>query len=281
MYHRTDLIYYYDGSFEGLLCCVFRAVYQQENPISILPEDQAQPTLLETVFVDTDAIKAKRVLDSIPQKLGQQALRMVKLCFLSDMQDKEVALLAFLRLGYQVGPEILRMLTDPRVYDVVIAARAVSNEAHLLKGFTRFSEYGGTLVAEIEPRHQVLPILGKHFRARMPGESFLILDRTHHLALAHSGGQCSIVPMEQAQLPPADRREQFYRQLWTRFYDTVAIEARYNPQCRMTHMPKRFWNTMTEFQEENRPWALPQHSHRSSEINQPKIPCTHGPDEVQ
>jgi len=267
MYHRTDLIYHYDGSFEGLLCCVFRAVYQREDPISILPRQQAQPTLLETVFVDTDTAKAKRVLDSIPKKLGQHALRIFKLCFLSDMQDKEVALLAFLRLGYQVGPEILKMLTDPRVYDVVISARAVSNEAHLLKGFTRFSEYGGTLVAEIEPRHLVLPILGKHFCARMPGESFLILDRTHHLALAHSGGHCTVVPIDQAQLPPADRREQFYRQLWTRFYDTVAIEARYNPQCRSNHMPKRFWNTMTEFQEENRPQALPVHASPISEKN--------------
>jgi probable DNA metabolism protein len=236
---------------------VFRAIYQREEPLSILPEQEAQPTLLETVFVETEEDKARRVLDSIPAKLGRDALRIIKLCFLSDLQDREVALLAFLRLGYQVGPQILRMLTDGRVYDVVIAARAVSGEAHLLKGFTRFSQYGGTLVAEIEPKHQVLPILGKHFQARMPGESFLILDRTHRLALACSGGQSRIVPLEEAQLPPPDRREQFYRRLWTRFYDTVAIEARYNPQCRMTHMPKRFWGCMTEFDEGNLPEALP------------------------
>ena len=44
MYHRTNLIYYYDGSFEGLLCCVYRAVYEREDPLSILPEHQ--PSLL-------------------------------------------------------------------------------------------------------------------------------------------------------------------------------------------------------------------------------------------
>lgn len=281
MYHGTTLIYYYDGSFEGFLCCVFRAIYQREEPLSILPEQEAQPTLLETVWVDTDPEKAQRVLDSIPAKLGRDALRIIKLCFLSALSDREIALLSFLRLGYQVGPQILQMLTDERVYDVVIAARAVSGEAHLLKGFTRFSQYGGMLVAEIEPRHQVLPILGKHFQARMPGESFLILDRTHRLALACSGGQISTVPITEARLPPADRREQFYRQLWTRFYDTVAIEARYNPQCRMTHMPKRFWNTMTEFQEENRPWALPEHSRPVCEKNTAKTPCVQTPDKVQ
>ena len=30
--------------------------------------------------------------------------------------------------------------------------------------------------------------------------------------------------------------------------ELIAIEGRYNPKCRMTHMPKRYWNTMTEFQ---------------------------------
>ena len=40
-----------------------------------------------------------------------------------------------------------------------------------------------------------------------------------------------------------------YRKLWRSFYDTIAIEGRYNPKCRLTHMPKRYWNMMTEFQE--------------------------------
>lgn len=258
MHHRTDLIYLYDGSFEGFLCCVFRAIYQKEDPMMIRPEEEAQATLLETVVIDTEAEKAERVRKSIPAKLGSDAQRVVYLCFLSDLTDKEVALLSFLRLGYQVGSRALRMLADDRVYKVLTAARAVSGEAHLLKGFTRFSQYGGALVAEIEPKNHVLPLLAQHFKARMPGESFLILDRTHHAVLICSGGHWQIQTAEFTSFPRADAQEQFYRQLWARFYDTVSIEGRYNPQCRMTHMPKRFWGMMTEFQEENRPWALPE-----------------------
>ena len=258
MHHRTDLIYHYDGSFDGFLCCVFRAVYQKEDPMAICPPEEAQATLLETVFVDTEEDKAQRVRKSIPAKLGADAQRVVYLCFLSDRTDKEVLLLAFLRLGYQVGSRVLRMLADDRVYRVLTAARAVSGEAHLLKGFTRFSQYGGALVAEIEPKNHVLPLLAQHFKARMPGESFLILDRTHQMVLICSGGHWQIQEAELTQLPRADAQERFYRQLWTRFYDTVSIEDRYNPKCRMTHMPKRYWGMMTEFREENRPWALPE-----------------------
>lgn len=48
-----------------------------------------------------------------------------------------------------------------------------------------------------------------------------------------------------------------YRQLWTRFYNTISIEGRYNPKCRMTHMPKRYWAMMTEFQPDDQA-ALPE-----------------------
>ena len=34
----ASLIYTYDGSLEGLLCCVFESYVQQESPEDILPE---------------------------------------------------------------------------------------------------------------------------------------------------------------------------------------------------------------------------------------------------
>ncbi len=258
MSHRTNLIYIYDGSFDGLLCCLYRSIYEKEEPVAIFPEELAQPTLLETVNIETQSDKARRVRQSIPAKIGQDALRVVQWCFLSDLQDKELAILAFLKLGYKLGSRVLRMLTEPCVHKVVSSARAVSGEAHLLKGFTRFSDYGGTLAAEIEPRHDVLPILARHFRDRMPGESFLIFDRTHKMVLLCSGGCSQILPLDSLKLPTADGRERFFRALWTRFYDTVSIESRYNPKCRMNHMPKRYWAMMTEFQPENQARALPE-----------------------
>ena len=36
-----DVIYHYDGSFEGFLCCVHESVYTRTIPLNILPEDDA------------------------------------------------------------------------------------------------------------------------------------------------------------------------------------------------------------------------------------------------
>ena len=52
-------------------------------------------------------------------------------------------------------------------------------------------------------------------------------------------------------MAPPGQEELDFRRLWRQFYDTVAIEGRYNPRCRMTHMPKRYWAHMTEFQAED------------------------------
>lgn len=260
MSDRTDVVYQYDGSFSGLLCCVFRAVYRRETPMAIFPEERAQESLLETVIVESREDQARRVHRSIPEKLGPGALRAVEWCFLSDLTERELAILEFLRLGYRVGPKIMKMLAEPCVHRVLTAARGVGNEAHLLKGFTRFSQCGGALVAEIQPKNDVLPILARHFRTRMPGESFLIYDRTHRVALLCSGGCCRVLPLERLEAPGAGAEERLYRQLWTRFYDTVAIKERYNPRCHMTQMPKRYWAMMTEFQPENQAAALPENA---------------------
>ena len=46
------------------------------------------------------------------------------------------------------------------------------------------------------------------------------------------------------------QNEKHYQSLWQAFYQSITIESRFNPKCRMSHMPKRFWTNLTEFQTE-------------------------------
>ena len=94
----------------------------------------------------------------------------------------------------------------------------------------------------------VLPLLRRHFCDRYRNERFFLYDRTHQEALFYAEGRSAVRPLEHFQMAPPDEAEARYRLLWKRFYDTIAIRERENPRCRMTHMPKRYWSTMTEFQ---------------------------------
>ena len=252
----SQIIYRYDGSFAGFLCCVFDSYLNREIPMDFQSSDDLQPTLFPVRWVGTDEGHARRVLASI-RRISPRAGDLVVKGFLTCAPQRELLLYRFVRALYDVGAPLLSRLSDEAVFPLLKAVRHLDGEVQLLRGFVRFSEFQGTLVGEIRPKNRVLPLLRPHFCARMREETFLLYDRTHREALFHRGGQWRILPLEDFRMAAPDQREAQFRRLWKRFYDTVAIEARYNPRTRMTHMPKRYWDTMTEFQEEASFSAVP------------------------
>lgn len=240
--------YSYDGTFSGFLTCVFESYVNKELPVAFTTPDDPRVSLWPERAVETNEEHAGRVYRSLSQRISLDAQSWVYRGFLTCMPEKERKLYDFIRLGYHVGPAVVRDLADERVCCVMRALQHLKGEVHLLRGFIRFSEQDGLLVAEIEPKNRVLPLLRPHFCGRYSGERFVIYDRTHREALFYQPGSWAIVPLEEFHLSLPDQTELDFRRLWRRFYDTIAIEGRYNPKLRMTHMPKRYWNTMTEFQ---------------------------------
>lgn len=247
MPNRSNVTYVYDGSFEGLLCCVFESYAEREIPADILPAGTSQGVLFEVKKITTDAEKTRRVLESIPRRMGSASLDLLRHAFLTCLPRKELYMLLFLRMGYMHGPAVMDMLTDDVVHNLTKAVRHLKNESHLLKGFLRFSVFNNALVAEIEPKNYVLPLLSNHFSQRFPEEHFLIYDRTHGMALVYRPRQSKIVAIEDLLLPEPDEEEKSYRAMWQLFYNTIEVEGRHNPRCRMNHMPKRYWKYLTEF----------------------------------
>ena len=243
------VVYYYDGSLAGFFCCVYESYYLREAPAEILAERDAQPTLLQTKTIVTDLSIAARVRDSIPARICGDALDLIETVFLSCLREKEMCLLRFLTLAYREGRKTLDMLGHPYVAALLDAEKHLLKEAHLLRGFVRFSDYGGVLASQITPKNFILPFIANHFCARFSEEEFIIFDKNHKAALIYQGRRREIVSLDELPFPEADEAEERYRALWKQFYHTVTIEARYNPRCRMTHLPKRYWENMTEMRE--------------------------------
>ena len=84
----------------------------------------------------------------------------------------------------------------------------------------------------------------------------MIFDAEHNAALIHTPQKTAIVPVESLELPE-DSDNGFYSGLWKSDYRHIAIGDRYNPTCRRTHMPKRFWQYLPEVQEELEPGYVP------------------------
>lgn len=251
MDRKKDLVYRYDGSWPGFLCCVFASVYQKELPFAILPWDQPLLTLFPEVEIETDPQKACRVEQSFPKKLGPEAKSLIMQAFLCDDPDKELKLLRFLLLGYKTGSNAVRMLGHPDVAPVWDMSRKVGCEAHQFKGFLRFVDYGTFLGASIAPKNYVLPILRWHFCRRYPDERFIIYDKTHGGALLWQDHKASYAQLEAAPpFPQESEQEREFQGMWKEFYNTIAIRARENPELRRTNCPKRYWAEMTELREQ-------------------------------
>ncbi len=246
---RGVLIFTYDGSFDGLLCVVFDCFVMKSIPAEVRVFGDMEPTLLKIHTVETEDEHARRVENAIIGRLGESALAHVRKAFLYGEGGKEIAIINYLWKGFNEGKKALSMIADKDINPLFKMAAAVGNEAHMLLGFTRFSDSNGALLAVIHPKHFVLPLLKGYFCSRMYNETFMIYDETHGAALIHSGKNTAIIPLESLEKP--DKAEDaFYRDLWKSYYKHIAIDSRYNPTCRQSHMPKRFWMDLPEVADE-------------------------------
>ena len=87
------VVYRYDGSFPGFLCCVAQCFFDKALPLGIEPLDEPQATLFLVREIVTEEALADRVARSVPQKISPEVWDMVRRGFLTCMEEKEMRLL--------------------------------------------------------------------------------------------------------------------------------------------------------------------------------------------
>ena len=245
MFER-GIAYRYDGSLDGFLCCIFESYVRKEIPAMILSDQAPQGVLYPEKWIETVPQQADRVFASLSRKISKEAERIIQTVFLTCLEDKEMHLYRFIRMGYQYGAQVTNWLADPTVHAIRQAMVHLQNEEQKIKGFLRFSEHQGVLISVIEPKNSVLPVIADHFCSRYPEERFFIYDKAHRLVLWYEPYQAKFLEID-SFLPPARvEEEKEIASLWKQFVKTIAVEGRINPRCQMTMMPKRYWNHMLE-----------------------------------
>lgn len=246
-----------EDSFEGIMTGIYDAwvLMNQGNQVSIFPGENYTPTFFsEYKKVKTDLDKSEKVAKSIRYKICMEAYVMVYRACMHYSAEKADVILAFLKVGYEKGAKVLKMLSYPAVMQLMEMNRKVANETHNFKGFLRFSELsGGVLFGKISPRCDVVPLLEHHFSERFPNENWIIYDEKRKKALVHPMRQeCIMVMGDELEEHIGDiKQEDEYEVLWKIFFHTIGIEARKNPRCQQTHLPKWYRDNMTEFEKTN------------------------------
>ena len=246
--------YLYDGSAEGLLCAVFEAYARHEEPEDIVGETDFQPRLGQSwSFIETDFKKAQRVRAGIVREAGEQAFGAVMRAIAADDPGKGTVVYRFIQYAMEGRTHrgrtgiILNELGNPVVSNLVELCKRTASEAENMRQFIRFSHLeNGVWFARCNPNASVVPFVMPHFVARFNIQPFIIYDENHHMAGVYDGDDWHLVRDKiVGEFVRADG-DAYMEALWQRFYDAVAIEARYNPELRRNFMPVRLWKHLPE-----------------------------------
>lgn len=250
-------IYTAKNNIEDMLCCIYtaweKALVCGHDNIRLMKEPVLQTTLFdEYVHTDYDEEKYEKVVRSIKRKISDNAFFHIYYALLSYEEDSLDASYRFLIKAFKVGADIMYQYNIPEVARLLELKRSVSNEAHYFREFARFNSLDNRLyICHLEPKSDIIAILGNHFADRMPSEDWMIIDDNRQTAVIHAKNSENYMRIltddEMVRLRKTELMNDEYTDMWKAFFDAIAIKQRTNYKCQRNLMPLWMRKHATEF----------------------------------
>lgn len=241
-------VFEYDGSYEGFLSAVFEAYLRAcAGDCEIQRTGNLAGLALGGICsVVSDEKRAERV----EKKLCSLSCgRVLYKAWLSGEENIENDMLACIRIALERGSAPWGMRTENCVSRVCGAAGRVGTEAHRYLQFVRFacvSEEPPVYAADIEPKYDILPMLGNHFSKRFSSQCFVIRDRSFNQTLVWDMRSWYISSDPELLRIPLHGDSEF-QEMWKGYFRAVAIPWRRNKKLQAQFVPQRFRRYLTEF----------------------------------
>ena len=247
----------YDGTFDGLLTCVFEAFDRKQFPQQIFKHET--PLLFtENYNIETDEQKANRVVEGLRKKLSPIAFQMVFTCWLSELEEIEVLLFNYICKSFLAEKSIEMNFADSDVLELSKIYRKVGKEAERMRQFVRFQKTTDNIYfASIKPLYNVLPLVSDFFKDRFADQQWVIYDLKRDYALYYNLRKVETVHFEDLKINRLNGKlhsklltqdEQYFQSSWKDYLKSVTIKERKNLKQQLQFMPKRFWKYLTEKQ---------------------------------
>lgn len=250
-------IYVCEDSIESKLTCIYDAWEMATKVghanVKLLVGPIYMNTLFdELVYVESDSDKASRVSQSISKKISPDAYISVYYALLSHEEDALDSAYRFLIIAFKMGSEALLALNSPQNMRIMELRRRVGNEIHSFVEFVRFNSVDNKVyISHIEPKSDVVEMVGRHFADRMPSEYWMIIDDNRHYAVIHPKDGENYVRLfsdeEFSRLKLSEDYNDSYTDMWKTFFDAIAIRERENRRCQMNHIPLWMRKHVVEF----------------------------------
>ncbi len=240
------IAYVFDGTKEGLLCCLFESFTQKEKPFLVTSSSFQQSFDLTVKEIKTDIKNSQRVEAGL-KKCGSITL-LTKLFYVlrSFDSNKETVIFNVAYKCLEARKNIILNYADSDVLLFNDLYKKISYEVHRFKGFLRFQELSnGVLFAVFEPDNDICDLLAPHFYQRL-GCPFIIFDNKRKKASICDGSQIYTKNIENKFTIYLSENEYDLENLWQEYYESVNILERKNLKQMYGYMPKRYYKHLPE-----------------------------------
>lgn len=253
------MIYIFDGSFYGWLCCVFECFEMKEWHAKVMDKKRYQPDMFQSErLIYTDVNNATRVLRALKKKFGTQMVKDIYRAFLSEDVQAWQAAFYLVRNLFQGYSDIINDFGDSNVLYFHQTLKKVQREGHRMKAFVRFSKSNdGLFFSLIAPDFNVLPLIVSFFKNRYADQVWLLYDVKRSYGFYYDTKIVTEVKVTDQSIVSnvltektidLDENDILYQNLWKQYFKSTNIVERKNIKLHLQHVPKRYWNYLVEKQ---------------------------------
>lgn len=242
------IAYKFDGTKDGILCCLFESFTKKEQPFAIFSSD-FQPSFDTTVKeIETNSENAERVEKGIVKYGGITLLSELFYILRSNDPTKETVIFMVAKRCLEERKNIISDYKDTNVLSHFELRRKIGLEAHRFKGFLRFEELlDGCMYAHFEPDNDIIDLVAPHFAKRFSNEKFVIHDTKRNLLALYYKNQIKIIQNDQPVVAYLSKDETEFKALWQTYFKSVSIKERKNTRLQDNYLPRRYRKNMSEF----------------------------------
>lgn len=243
--------YFFDGTKNGLLTCIFESFYEKRIPDDVTTECVQCGLLDEIVTIKTDSEKAERVYKCLKNCKTKYLASDFNLTFRSGEKKRFKVLFDYLNVAISnKNIDVSKAFALPEIQAFTDLKNRIYTETHRFKGFLRFMETEkGFYYACYEPDNDITELLVPHFTARLQSP-FIIHDIKRNILALCDGKRYKILNGgDNGVTVFMSESEEIFLDLWQQYYKSINIEERKNLRQMRNYMPERYWKNLSEKQE--------------------------------
>lgn len=243
--------YFFDGTKNGLLTCIFESFYDRRIPDDVTTECVQCGLLDEIVTIKTDNEKAERVYKCLKNCKTKYLVSDFNLTFRSGEKKRFKVLFDYLNVAISnKNIDVSKAFALPEIQAFTDLKNRIYTETHRFKGFLRFMETEkGFYYACYEPDNDITELLVPHFTARLQSP-FIIHDIKRNILALCDGKRYKILNGGNNGVTVfMSESEEIFLDLWQQYYKSINIEERKNLRQMRNYIPERYWKNLSEKQE--------------------------------